>query len=58
MFGSDWPVCLLAAPYERVLEACRAALGEISPSDRDAIFGGNAVRLYRLAVPATVTTGG
>jgi L-fuconolactonase len=48
MFGSDWPVCLLAAPYERVVEALRYAVSDLKPADRDAVFGGNALRVYGL----------
>ena len=42
MFGSDWPVCELAAEYGDVVEALREVLGEISDSEREAIFGGTA----------------
>lgn len=48
MFGSDWPVCLLAAPYERVLEALREALGPLAAADLAKIFGGTATRFYGL----------
>jgi L-fuconolactonase len=48
MFGSDWPVCLLAATYERVLEAVREAVSDLSSSEREAVFGGNAALVYRL----------
>lgn len=50
MFGSDWPVCELAASYERVYEALVEALGPISVSERAAIFGGTAQRVYKLQV--------
>jgi L-fuconolactonase len=49
MFGSDWPVCELAAPYERVHQALVEALGPISPSEREQIFGGTATRFYKLS---------
>jgi L-fucono-1,5-lactonase len=48
MFGSDWPVCLLAAPYARVIETARALASELSEADRDLLFGGTARRVYRL----------
>lgn len=48
LFGSDWPVCELAASYRQVIDALRAALGPISPADHAAIFGDNAERIYRL----------
>ncbi len=50
MFGSDWPVCLLAASYAGVLEASRQALEGVAATDRERIFGANAVEFYRLAV--------
>jgi L-fuconolactonase len=52
VFGSDWPVCLVAASYRRVIDACRQALGDVSLGDLDRIFGGNAAELYKLGVPA------
>src|SRR5205823_5503912 len=50
LFGSDWPVCLLAASYQEVLAACRFALGEISDPAHERVFGANAIDLYRLRV--------
>lgn len=50
MFGSDWPVCLLAAPYERVLEALADNVSGLSAAERDDIWGGTAVRAYGLAL--------
>jgi L-fuconolactonase len=49
MFGSDWPVCLLAASYERVVEAARALTAGLGEDEQRLIFGGTAARLYRLA---------
>jgi L-fuconolactonase len=49
MFGSDWPVCEVAGSYQIVKAALEEALGAISPSERSAIFGGTATRVYRLA---------
>jgi L-fuconolactonase len=48
MFGSDWPVCLLASSYDGVKRALETALGPLSPDAHGKIFGGNATRLYRL----------
>ena len=53
VFGSDWPVCLVAASYAHVIDACGQALGDLAAADRERIFGGNAVELYRLPVAAT-----
>jgi L-fuconolactonase len=46
MFGSDWPVCLLAASYEETRRAAADALGEISADERERIFGGTAAAVY------------
>jgi L-fuconolactonase len=48
MFGSDWPVCLLAASYQQVVETTRTILERLSGAERAAIFGENAVRIYRI----------
>ncbi len=48
MFGSDWPVCLVASDYLRwhgFVETCVAGL---SPSERARIMGGTAAEIYRL----------
>jgi L-fuconolactonase len=50
LFGSDWPVCLLAAPYGRVLESLKYAISDLSSGDRGAVLGGNAIRIYGLQV--------
>lgn len=49
LFGSDWPVCELAATYDRVLGLARTVLGSLSPAEAAMVFGGAADRLYRLA---------
>jgi L-fuconolactonase len=46
MFGSDWPVCLLAARYERVFGLVRDFIASLPESQRGAILGGNAERFY------------
>jgi L-fuconolactonase len=59
MFGSDWPVCLLAADYGTVIETLREILGEIELYGVDpeaAIFGGTALHWYGLTLPEQVTT--
>ena len=48
MFGSDWPVCLLAGTYAEVLDAARCALGDLPAAARRKIFGTNAEAAYRL----------
>ncbi|MGG6310660.1 amidohydrolase family protein [Paenibacillus macerans] len=50
MFGSDWPVCLLAATYDEVVDICRQALQDrLSPEEFEAVFGGNAAKFYKLS---------
>lgn len=51
MFGSDWPVCLLAADYDRVIEALQTVLSDLGVLDditEAAIFGNTAIHWYRL----------
>jgi L-fuconolactonase len=50
MFGSDWPVCLLAATYEQVMEAARYSLRELTKAEIEGVFGGNAIRVFGLPV--------
>jgi L-fuconolactonase len=48
MFGSDWPVCTLAASYPSVLEAARDLTAQLSPAEREAVFSGTAIAAYGL----------
>ena len=48
MFGSDWPVCLLAATYRQVKELIEHYMNDFSESEREQVFGGNAARFYAL----------
>lgn len=52
MFGSDWPVCLVAAPYEEVLLAAEELTAGLEPHERQQVFGGTAARFYGLDEPA------
>ncbi|MFE5741271.1 amidohydrolase family protein [Streptomyces celluloflavus] len=49
LFGSDWPVCTLAAGYADVVALAEAATGHLTPAERSAVFGGTAGRVYRVA---------
>ncbi|GAA3545940.1 amidohydrolase family protein [Nonomuraea rosea] len=49
MFGSDWPVCLLAAEYEQVAAAADELCAGLSESERADVFAGTARRAYRLS---------
>jgi len=48
MFGSDWPVCLLAASYERVVETAQSLGAELNAADRDRVFSRNATEFYQI----------
>jgi L-fuconolactonase len=48
MFGSDWPVCLLASSYATWYEVVSRYCEKLSFDEQDRIFGGTAVEAYRL----------
>lgn len=48
MFGSDWPVCVLAGSYTEVYKAAGELTSGLGESEREAVFGGTATRVYRL----------
>lgn len=48
MFGSDWPVCKLAASYTEVKAIITDYISRLSDAERAGIMGGNAVRFYGL----------
>ena len=50
LFGTDWPVCLLAATYGQVIDALKYAIRDLKPAEQEAILGGNAIREYGLPV--------
>jgi L-fuconolactonase len=50
LFGSDWPVSLLAASYSETIGAAEQLLDGISADECEAVFGSNAVTWYRLSL--------
>ncbi|HET6256586.1 MAG TPA: amidohydrolase family protein [Puia sp.] len=48
VFGSDWPVCLVAAGYEQVVQIVDDYFAAFTADERAALFGGNAVGFYNL----------
>jgi L-fuconolactonase len=49
MFGSDWPVCLLAGSYDQVLAVVRELLSSsLDETAEQKLFGANAERFYKL----------
>lgn len=48
MFGSDWPVCLLAGSCDKVVQLLAEYVHALSPMDQEKVFGLNAARFYGL----------
>ncbi|MGB2633705.1 MAG: amidohydrolase family protein [Candidatus Acidiferrum sp.] len=48
MIGSDWPVCLCAASYERAINVVKQYLDKCDAKEREAVLGGNAASFWRL----------
>lgn len=48
MYGSDWPVCLVAASYSQVFNIVREYFSSFSTNELELFFGGNAVKFYNL----------
>lgn len=48
LFGSDWPVCLVATSYKNWMELVQKNIKYLSETERLKIMGGNATRLYQL----------
>ncbi|KUJ34662.1 amidohydrolase family protein [Streptomyces sp. MI02-2A] len=49
MYGSDWPVCLLAAGYDEVLSVAESLTDHLNFVEREAVFGTTAARWYGIA---------
>ena len=50
MFGSDWPVCNLAATYQQVVETARELVADLTENEQAKIFGGTATKFYKLPI--------
>ncbi|HEY9534501.1 MAG TPA: amidohydrolase family protein [Mucilaginibacter sp.] len=48
MYGSDWPVCRVAATYGEMLSIPEAYVSKLSTDEQDKFWGGNAVKFYGL----------
>ncbi len=48
MFGSDWPVCTLAAEYQQWVEALQWSIQNATDADRQKLFHDNAKQFYRI----------
>ncbi|MBG7629563.1 MAG: amidohydrolase family protein, partial [Bacteroidetes bacterium] len=48
MFGSDWPVCLVAGNYNKVKEIVINFIAKLSSKEQASIMGDNAIKFYNL----------
>ncbi len=48
LYGSDWPVCLLASSYHQQLSIVEEYISSLSPAEKGDIMGANAVQFYNL----------
>ena len=49
MFGSDWPVCTLAATYKQWVDALLSLTANAGDANQNKLFHDNAIRVYRLS---------
>jgi L-fuconolactonase len=50
IFGSDWPVCLLAATYSQTIDLMEEFTKEFSQVEQESFWSGTVKRSYRLKV--------
>jgi L-fuconolactonase len=48
LFGSDWPVCLVAGNYSKVKELVVNFISKLSANEQQNIMGANAIKFYNL----------
>jgi len=48
MFGSDWPVCLVAGEYKTVVSLAQDYVSKLSANEQSLFWGGNAIDFYKL----------
>ena len=48
LYGSDWPVCLLAASYKNGFEMVKQFIATLSANEQENIMGNNAIAFYNL----------
>jgi L-fuconolactonase len=51
MFGTDWPVSTLTAPYGQICDLYRELTAQLSLPEQEAVFDRTARRVYRLPGP-------
>jgi L-fuconolactonase len=50
MYGSDWPVCVIAGGYVKIIDLAKALAEGLSEEEKDSLFGKTAIGSYRLSV--------
>lgn len=50
MFGSDWPVAVLAGDYAKVWDETNKCLADLSAAEKDAVLGGTGNAFYSLGL--------
>jgi L-fuconolactonase len=55
LWGSDWPVLELAGSYAGWWQACQQFTAHLTEAERAAVFGGNALRVYRAGVDPSMS---
>jgi L-fuconolactonase len=48
MFGSDWPVCLLATTYRKWFESFSRLIDQLSATEKAQVMGDTAIKVYHL----------
>jgi L-fuconolactonase len=48
LFGTDWPVCLVASSYSTWLNGIQNYFNTFSNAEQEAIFANNAIKFYKL----------
>jgi L-fuconolactonase len=51
LYGSDWPVCLLAGAYARILDALKQTIASLTLGEQSQILARSAIELYGLKLP-------
>ena len=50
MYGSDWPVCMIAGDYAKIINLAKVLATSLSQEEKDSLFGKTAINFYRLSV--------
>ena len=49
MYGSDWPMTVVAGGYQETWQVVSPLVRELTPDEQSAVLGGTATRVYRLS---------